>query len=407
MNRTRPLALAALAALVGCAADRDDSIRVSVTYATTTSVDAATSTATATSTTLGDPSGEVALRVVADDLERPVDIDWRTDDPAMFVVEQAGRVLRIDATGTTIVLDMQDDVNDGGGEQGLLGLAFHPSQERAYLNYILERGATRIAEFEIAADGTFDRSSERTILEVEQPFPNHNGGSLAFGPDGLLYIALGDGGSAGDPRRTALDPTSLLGKVLRIDPTPNDDAPYSVPPDNPFVDVDGARPEIWASGLRNPWRFSFDPASGDMWLGDVGQGEWEEVDHAPATDGRNAGRAVNFGWSAFEGTTPYNADQPTDGVTMPVHVYPHDGRCSVTGGAVYRGTSIPSLRGWYVFSDYCDGVLRALHPGDPTSTTTPVVLGGEGTVVAIDAAPDGELYVLDLDAGTVSRLVAA
>ena len=203
------------------------------------------------------------------------------------------------------------------------------------------------------------------MLTIDQPYGNHNGGNVTIGPDGMLYIGMGDGGSGGDPERRALNVTSMLGKILRIDPTPSAGAPYTVPPDNPFVGVDGARPEIWSVGVRNPWRMSFDPATGDLWFGDVGQGAIEEIDVAWAADG--AGRGINFGWSAFEGSSRFNEDQPPDGATPPIYEYEHgEAGCSVSGGAVYRGAAIPALVGWFVYGDYCSGNLYALARRGPS-----------------------------------------
>ena len=234
---------------------------------------------------------------------------------------------------------------------------------------------------------------------MDQPYSNHNGGNLVFGPDGYLYIGLGDGGSGGDPHGNAQSLGTLLGKMLRIDPRPSGDSPYGIPPDNPFVDTQGARAEIWAYGLRNPWRYSFDRSTGDLWIGDVGQSAWEEVDRQPASsDG-----GENYGWNVREGSHPY-ADGSAPDAVDPVYDYPHsDGGCVVTGGYVYRGAAIPDLVGAYVFADFCLGTLEVLrHDGD-----TAVVTDLGPTVQAVssfgeDAA--GELYVLSL-AGGVYRVV--
>ena len=201
----------------------------------------------------------------------------------------------------------------------------------------------------------------------------------------------------------------LLGKILRIDPTPSGGASYTVPADNPYVDTAGARPEIWAIGVRNPWRFSFDPDTGDLWVADVGQAEWEEVNVARATDGGNAGRGVNFGWSAWEGTHRFNDDQTADDSLLPVHEYPHgDAGCSISGGAVYRGSTVPSLRGWYLFSDFCSGFVWALPASsEPGSAAAAVELTRAVAVSAVVAGPDGEVYVLSHAEGTVARLAPA
>jgi glucose/arabinose dehydrogenase len=222
---------------------------------------------------------------------------------------------------------------------------------------------------------------------------------VVFGPDGHLYIGTGDGGSADDPERRALDVTSLLGKMLRIDPLAAGDRPYTVPADNPFVGTDGVRPEIWGVGLRNPWRYTFDPANGDLWVADVGQNRLEEINHSPAdAAGKNAGRGMNYGWSAFEGSDRFNDDQPAVGATPPLFQYVHgDLGCSISGGAVYRGTEIPALAGWYVYGDYCSGQVRAIRPdGD---TVREVTLAQSSTVVAVKPGPDGELYLASLDDG--------
>jgi glucose/arabinose dehydrogenase len=235
------------------------------------------------------------------------------------------------------------------------------------------------------------------VLTQEQPYPNHNGGNIVFGPDGLLYIGFGDGGSGNDPQRRADKLDTLLGKLLRIDPRQQPDAPYGVPADNPFVGVAGARPEIYSRGLRNPWRFSFDSATGDLWIGDVGQDEIEEIDHVEAATGN--GRGANYGWSAYEGTKRFNKDVAADPTTvMPVHEYHHgnDG-CSVTGGYVYRGAAIPALAGAYVFSDYCSGGVRVIDPTDPAKSVR--IADAPKNVSGFGRDRHGELYVLSVDDG--------
>jgi glucose/arabinose dehydrogenase len=218
----------------------------------------------------------------------------------------------------------------------------------------------------------------------------------------MLYIGMGDGGSGGDPERLALNVSTLLGKILRIDPTATASTSYRIPPDNPFVGVAGARPEIWSVGVRNPWRMSFDSATGDFWFGDVGQGDIEEIDVAWADEG--GGRGFNWGWSAFEGSARFNEDQPAEGATPPIYEYPHgDAGCSVSGGAVYRGTTIPALAGWYVFGDYCSGVITGLHHTDRTVDSV-LSLGNLPALTAVRSAPDGELVAVSID-GIVARIV--
>jgi glucose/arabinose dehydrogenase len=356
-------------------------------------------------------TGAVVFTPFVTGLHQPVDIAFRPDDLTFFVVQQDGYIVPVRDGGSVAgapVLDIHDKVSNGG-EQGLLGLAFHPDQPLAYVDYTDRNGDTMIVEYAVGDDGTFDPASARTVLKVDQPFANHNGGKVTFGPDGYLYIGLGDGGAANDPNRRALNVSQLLGKILRIDPTggAGSGQPYTVPADNPFVGVPGARPEVWSVGLRNPWRFDFDSVTGDLWIADVGQDRWEEVDLAPAAAG--AGRGVNFGWSAWEGNHRFNTDQSGDGVTSPVYEYAHgDDGCSISGGNVYRGTAIPqgrlvaSLVGWYVFSDYCSGKVWALQP-----TGTVVQLGTLAAVSAVSDGPDGSLYVLAHGEGTLYRIDAA
>lgn len=329
-------------------------------------------------------------------LEEPVDLAVRPGDTALYVVERAGRVRAVrDGSVSGPLLDITD-LTQNEGERGLLGLAFSTDGDLAYVDYTDDDGDTVIAEYPVGADGTFDEAGARTVLTVDQPYSNHNGGAVVTGPDGLLYIGMGDGGAADDPERHALDLGSLLGKILRIDPRPQGSAGYAVPDDNPFVDAPGARPEIWTIGVRNPWRLSFDAETGDLWVADVGQNRWEEVDLLPADpSGRNAGRGASLGWSAREGRERFNVDQPDDGHTDPVYVYEHgDDGCSISGGALYRGGDLPALDGWYVFGDYCSGKVWALAlDGEPER----IDIGTLRSVVAVRTGPDGELYALSLE----------
>lgn len=361
---------------------------------------ASTDPAPATTLPLGDPV--VVLEPIGPTFEQPVDVAVREGDATAYVVERVGRVVPMrDGQVGAPVLDITD-LTDGEGERGLLGLTFTPDGTTAYVNHTDLAGDTVIAEYAVAADGTFDPASRRVVITVEQPYANHNGGGVDIGPDGMLYIGMGDGGSADDPERRALNVSSLLGKMLRIDPVPSGDQAYTVPSDNPFVGVEGARPEIWSVGLRNPWRFSFDTATDDLWIADVGQNEVEEVSVAWAADG--GGRGLNFGWSAFEGTRRFNDDQPADGVTPPVYEYEHGDRgCSISGGARYRGSAIPALEGWYVYGDYCSGELTALQITDRTVARS-LVLGRQDENVAVRVGPDGELWAISIG-GQVARLV--
>ena len=337
--------------------------------------------------------------------DQPVDVAVRPGDGEIYVVEQPGRVVAVTDLSADVVLDITD-LTASRGERGLLGLAFHPTEDLAYVNFNDANGDTVVAEFTIdPASGRFDRDSLREVVTVDQPYSNHNGGQLAFGPDQLLYVGVGDGGSGGDPERYALDLTSRLGKILRIDPMASEGEPFTVPADNPFVDDPGVDPTIWAYGLRNPWRFSFDGDTGDLWIGDVGQGDFEEINRSVATDRRNAAQGANFGWSAFEGFERFNEDQPADETAPPLFVYDHgDGRCSVTGGTVARGDLVTDLQGWYVFGDYCTGQIWALDPTAPTSEPRVVEIAQLDGVVALAAGPERELYAVS-NGGTVARFV--
>ncbi len=362
---------------------------------TTTSAAAAAATTTVAATTPGPLGDPVVALTELGTFAQPVEVAWRPTDGALYVVEQDGKIVMMtNGQPGAVALDMTDLTN-AEGERGLLGLAITKDGTQAYVNYTNNDGNTRIDEYAVNADGTFDEATRREVLAFDQPYPNHNGGDVVFGPDNMLYIGTGDGGSGGDPERRGLNPAELLGKMLRIDPHPSAGAAYTAPPDNPFVGVDGARPEIWAIGFRNPWRFSFDRSTGDLWIADVGQNQWEEVDVAWAADG--GGKGMNFGWSAMEGNHVYNADQSADGATPPIHEYEHVGQdCSISGSALYRGAAIPELVGYYVFADFCSGQVRALQIAD-RAVAKMVPLGTEKDVTAVSEGPDGELYIVSGD----------
>jgi glucose/arabinose dehydrogenase len=320
----------------------------------------------------------------------------RKGDDGVYIIEQPGRVrvLRGGRMDPNPVLDVSSQIR-AGGEQGLLGIAFSPDGRFVYLDYTDTSGDTHIAEFAVR-DGRPDPSTQRNVITIDQPFANHNGGQLAFGPNGGLYIALGDGGSAGDPNGNGQNLNALLGKILRIDPRPSGGRPYGIPRDNPFVNRAGARPEVWDYGLRNPWRFSFDPRSGDLWIADVGQGTWEEVNHEPAGKG---GR--NYGWNRLEGNHRFEGDPPP-GAVAPVVEYNHDsGACTVIGGSVYRGDAIPDLRGAYLYGDYCLGWVRAVPAtgGSPRDLDINVP-----SLTSFGADQRGELFALS-GQGQVFRIV--
>jgi glucose/arabinose dehydrogenase len=331
------------------------------------------------------------------ELDQPIAVAVRPDDDALYIAERSGRVVRVvDGTAEAApVLDITGQTTQDA-ERGLLGLAFSPDGGTLYVSYTDLAGDTQLDAYEVDAT-TARPDTRRNLLSVDQPFSNHNGGHVVTGPDGLLYLGLGDGGSANDPRGNGQDRSTLLGGVLRIDPSPSADAPYSVPPDNPFVGGSG-RGELWVYGLRNPWRFSFDAATDDLWIGDVGQGAVEEIDRLPFD---RAG-GTNLGWNAFEGTRAFSDAAAPDAVP-PVFEYPHDGRCSVTGGYVYRGDDVPGLHGAYVYGDFCDGVVRAIVVDDGTVVQQRAFDVQVPSLVSFAQDADLELYALSLD-GTVLRL---
>ena len=355
----------------------------------------------------GDGSGGVGLQKMGE-FSRPL---YVTQPPGerdlLFVVEQCGRIVVV-RDGHRVAapfLDIRDRVSCGG-EQGLLSLAFAPdyaSSGLLYVDYTNRAGDTRVVEYRRSARNPLAAAphTAREVLRVDQPFPNHNGGLVVFGPDRLLYVGLGDGGSEGDPDRLGQDLSTLLGKILRIDPRPAGGRAYSVPRRNPFVDEPGARPEIYSYGLRNPWRFSFDRPTGMLAIADVGQNRYEEVDLVP----RGGGRGANFGWSAYEGLSRYNEDQTAPKAVPPVFVYTHDDGCSITGGYVVRDGKLSSLYGRYVYGDYCSGELASFtaRPGGRADDNRPLGLTVPSlSSFGIDDA--GHIYATSLD-GPVYRLV--
>jgi glucose/arabinose dehydrogenase len=366
----------------------------------------------------------LALVEVARGLEQPVHVSHAGDGSGrLFVVEQRGRILALLSSGArAIFLDIVERVSCCG-ERGLLSVAF-PRQfaesRRFYVAYTDRRGDLVVARFRLRpATQIADTASEEKILVAEQPYANHNGGQIVFGPDGFLYLGLGDGGSAGDPENRAQDPTSWLGKLLRID-VESGGAPYAVPKDNPFagraggvggvggiggIGAIGARPEIWALGLRNPWRFAFDRQTGDLYIGDVGQNAWEEIDVQPA--GSRGGE--NYGWRRMEGTHCYNPRICLSaGLLPPVAEYGHDLGCSVTGGVVARATggSPSPLEGIYFYGDYCSGRiwgLRRKAAAAPPAWENALLLDTDLQITSFGEGEDGTVYVADY-AGTIYRL---
>ena len=349
--------------------------------------------------TFPDAADYVWTQVASGDLRRPVDIQNAGDGSGrLFIVEQAGRI-RILQDGRLLpapFIDIISEVGSSGNEQGLLGLAFHPKYKENglfFVNYTDRNGNTVIARFQVSDDpNTADPGSEKHILEADQPYANHNGGVLAFGPDGYLYAGLGDGGLGGDPLGNGQNQGTVLGKILRMDVDSGD--PYVIPPGNPFGN------EVWAYGLRNPWRFSFDRLTHDLYIGDVGQGAWEEIDFLPA--GSPGG--TNFGWNIMEGDEPY-AGGDTANLTAPVAVYPHasdPGGCSVTGGYVYRGQALPEWQRIYLYGDYCTGIIWGLlHTNSGWQSQVMFRTGSNISSFGQDEA--GELYLADLG-GSLYRL---
>jgi glucose/arabinose dehydrogenase len=338
--------------------------------------------------------------VVTEGLENPLFLTQAGDGSGrLFVVEQPGRIRVLE--GHVLLpasfLDITKQVLSGG-ERGLLGLAFHPDYRhngRFFVNYTRKPdGATVLAEYHRAATATSASQAERILLIVPQPYPNHNGGMVAFGPDGYLYVGLGDGGSKGDPDNRAQNLNDLLGKILRIDVDQGE--PYGIPIDNPFAKK-GGRPEIYAVGLRNPWRFSFDIKTGNLWVADVGQYKWEEINLVT--------RGGNYGWRVMEGNHCFqpSTDCPTTPFSSPISEYFHDkGRCSITGGYVYRGQTLSSLVGTYVYGDFCSGEIFALNK-DATVSDPPPIFKSSLQISSFGEDAVGELYVLDYK-GSIYRL---
>lgn len=334
----------------------------------------------------------------------PVDIA-NAGDSRLFIVGKAGYIYIVGPAGNTNpvpFLDIDARVKSTGSEQGLLGLAFHPEYPDSgyfYVNYIGVGDSTHISRFSVSQSNPdlADSQSEKQLLTIYQPYANHNGGDLNFGPDGYLYIGLGDGGSSGDPGNRAQNPQEFLGKMLRIDVNHGD--PYAIPESNPFFNDPSTLGEIWALGLRNPWRFSFDRLTGDLWIGDVGQGQVEEINFQPAS----GTGGENYGWRCYEGNNPYNLiGCGSSGLyTFPVHQYTHSLGCSVTGGFVYRGTQFPGMVGKYFFADYCSGRMWTLQniSGIWTATLFAQFTGNNFTTFGEDA--QGRLYVASYSSGII------
>lgn len=415
MARRRWVILATTATLP-LASCTDDAVSVGLPATTAPVAETRATTAATPTTTPSTDSvpdlGAIRLRLTTvATLDSPIAIVTRAGTRDLYVAEREGTVVRLiengdrlDVAGT--VIDLTDEVGSLDGERGLLGLAFSPDGSNLYVNYTDsgDDGSSVIASFPMTGD-TADIDGRREILRVKQPYPNHNGGNLTFGPDGYLWIGFGDGGSQDDPHGNGQNPAALLGKMLRLDvANPPEGAPYAVPADNPFVGEDDKRTEIWMTGLRNPWRYAFDRLTGDLWVADVGGSEWEEIDLLPAADG--TGRGANLGWQIREGSHDTGTEGHAADLVDPIFEYSHDEGSSITGGYVYRGSAIPDLRGVYLFSDFTVPTLRgltvrngALHQEAVLSTS-----GAElSQVVSFGEDSEGELYVVCLS-GDIVRI---
>ena len=343
---------------------------------------------------------ELTTQVITENLDLPLFAVAPDGDPRLFILEQSGAI-RIVADGNVLeapFLDLSGNVSTGN-EQGLLGLAFHPdyaTNGRFFINYTDTAGDTQIVSYSVSSDpNVADAGSAQTLLSVDQPYSNHNGGWLGFGPDGYLYIGMGDGGSSGDPEDRAQNPNELLGKILRLDV--NGAAPYAIPPENPFATGGGA-PEIFVLGARNPWRISFD--GNDIYVADVGQNAWEEINVITTSDA-----GANLGWNIVEGPECYRADTCDEaGFVAPVHSYSHaeTGGCSVTGGYVYRGAAIPEIDGHYFFADYCNSRIQSFAYADGAAgeiTDWTEQIGQLGNITSFGRDSAGELYITTGEGG--------
>lgn len=338
--------------------------------------------------------------LVSDGFAQPLLVTHAGDGSGrLFVVEQQGMIIVVENGQrlATPFLDIRYEVGSQGNEQGLLGLAFHPDFENNgyfYVNYTGLGGNTVVSRFQVTDDpNVVDTTTEAPMLYIAQPYPNHNGGHLEFGPDGYLYIASGDGGSGGDPQNNGQSLETLLGKMLRIDV--DSGGPYGIPADNPYASG-GGQGEIWAYGLRNPWRFSFDTTTGDLYIADVGQGEWEEIHVLTAGTGNGA----NLGWRFYEGTYPYEGTAPQGlELEFPVAEYDHASRCSITGGYVYRGTQVAEWNGIYFYGDFCSGEVMGMYQAADGNWNTQVLWDTAALITSFGLDEAGELYLVDRNGG--------
>ena len=349
-------------------------------------------------------SQSVLLESFGPSFNSPVEIK-NAGDERLFVVEKSGKIKILNQNGSvnsTPFLDIEDRVSTNANERGLLGLAFHPNYPENpffFVNYTNNSGATTISKFSVSANQDIANDSETILLEINQPYANHNGGCINFGPDGNLYIGMGDGGSGGDPQNYSQNTESLLGKMLRINVN---SGAYSIPENNPYGD------EIWSVGLRNPWKFSFDSLNGDLWIADVGQNEYEEINMV-----QNNPANINYGWRCYEGNEPYNLSGcPEEGLTFPVSTYSHyssgDFKCSITGGYVYRGNQISGLNGVYFFADYCSGEIGLLSKNENDEWDMSLAFPNiNGSWVSFGEDINGELYIASINGGIYKIIDAA
>jgi len=417
MPRSFRITIASLLVVAACGSAASDDTTTTVAAETTTTAKAPTtttsvpdvvststtsSTSTTTTTTLP-PLEAVSLELVSDQLDRPVFLTAPPRDERRFIAERDGRILLLRPDGTIAeepFLDLRPEVFDFGIEQGLLGLAFHPeyaTNGRLFVYYTDTEDNTVLVEYAASSDPDVgDPASAQQVLFVEQPTNRHNAGMLQFGPDGFLWLSLGEGGAAGTH---AQDPNTILSAIVRIDVDNGD--PYAVPADNPFIDGDA--PEVWAYGLRNPWRFSIDSVDRLIYIADVGHERWEEVNVVPIDQ-----NGWNFGWLNMEGSACFQRDCDPSDKTLPVLEYSHDDGCSITGGFVYRGLAIPELHGTYFYGDWCSGFLRSFKYLDGAVTaekdwTAELGFGSQPTSFGLDS--EGELYITTWE-GELFKLVA-
>jgi len=349
-------------------------------------------------------SQNVILESFGPSFNSPVEIK-NAGDERLFIVEKSGKIKILNQDGSvnsTPFLDIEDKVSTNSNERGLLGLAFHPNYPESpffFVNYTNNSGDTTISKFSVSSNEDVANESETVLLVIEQPYGNHNGGCINFGPDGNLYIGMGDGGSGGDPQNYSQNTESLLGKLLRIN---INSGAYSIPENNPYGD------EIWGVGLRNPWKFSFDSLNGDLWIADVGQNEFEEINMV-----QNNPANINYGWRCYEGNEPYNTSGcPDNGLTFPISTYSHynsgDFKCSITGGYVYRGDQIPALNGVYFFADYCSGEIGFLSKNDEDNWEMDLAFPNiNGSWVSFGEDIDKELYIASINGGIYKIVDAA